>query len=236
MSRLYHYTSVNGLRGIVDSGNIWATHLGFLNDLSEGRVALRDDDHARRLRLEELDRRSPVFIASFCRHEERHQMKNGLLSQWRGYAGVGGGYCVVLDEAALDMLVEDEKQACPDLTIIKKDVVYVGEDEPIPEPGGAAHLLDVLAFVKSQSFAEEHETRIMMAAPPKGPRRVRFREAGDLLVPFVNIFGGPRPLPITEIIVGPGPLQRRCAAGVVQFVRARGLDVEVRLSDIPLAR
>lgn len=39
MSRLYHYTSVSGLRGIIDSGNIRATHLGFLNDLSEGRAA-----------------------------------------------------------------------------------------------------------------------------------------------------------------------------------------------------
>ncbi len=236
MSRLYHYTSVNGLRGIVDSGNIWATHLGFLNDLSEGRVALRDDEQARRARLEELDRRSPVFIASFCRHEERHQMKNGLLSQWRGYAGVGGGYCVVLDEAALDLMVEEEKQASPDITILKKDVVYVGEEEPIPEPRDRVHLLDVLAFLKSQSFAEEHETRIMLSSPPQKPRKIQFRESGDLLIPYVEIFGNPRRLPITEIIVGPGPLQRRCAAGVVQFIRAHGLEVEVRLSDIPLAR
>ena len=43
MSRLYHYTSVNGLRGIIDSGNIWATHLGFLNDLSEGRAAAANE-------------------------------------------------------------------------------------------------------------------------------------------------------------------------------------------------
>ena len=43
-------------------------------------------------------------------------------------------------------------------------------------------------------------------------------------------------LPVAEVIVGPGPLQRRCAAGVVQFLRAHGLDVSVRLSEIPLAR
>ena len=40
---------LKNLRGIVDSGNIWATHLGFLNDLSEGRVALRDDERSRRV-------------------------------------------------------------------------------------------------------------------------------------------------------------------------------------------
>ena len=36
-----------------------------------------------------------------------------------------------------------------------------------------------------------------------------------MLIPYVEIFSGRRQLPITEIIVGPGPLQRRCAAGVV---------------------
>ena len=125
MSRLYHYTSVNGLRGILDSGNIWATHLGFLNDLSEGKAAREDE--AYRARLEEIDKRSPLFIASFCRHQESHQQKHGLLSQWRGYAGEGGGYCVVFDEDALDGLVEAERRISPGLTIVKKDIIYTGE-------------------------------------------------------------------------------------------------------------
>jgi hypothetical protein len=120
MSRLYHYTSVNGLRGIVDSGNIWATHLGFLNDLWEGRAAASDD--AFRARLEETDRRSPLFIASFCRHQEPHQLKNGMLSQWRGYAGEGGGYCVVFDEEALDGLLAAERRISSGLTILKKGI------------------------------------------------------------------------------------------------------------------
>jgi hypothetical protein len=210
MSRLYHYTSVNGLRGIIDSGNVWATHLGFLNDLSEGKAALADE--AYRARLEETDKRSPLFIASFCRHQEPHQQRNGLLSQWRGYAGEGGGYCVVFDEDALDGLVEAERRISPGLT------------------------LDLAAFVKSEVFREENETRITLAVPPHGPRKVRFRDAAEMLIPFVEIFSGRRQLPLTEVIVGPGPLQRRCAAGVVQFLRAHDLDVGVRLSEIPLAR
>ena len=231
MSRLYHYTSVSGLRGILDSGNIRATHLGFLNDLSEGRAALADEDW--RARLEEADRQSPLFVASFCRHQEPHQMKNGLLSQWRGYAGEGGGYCVVFDEAALDDLVEAERRISPGLTILKKDIRYVAEGEPHPAD---ADFLDLAAFVKSEVFREENEARIALAVPSRGPRPVRFREAAEMLIPFVETFSGSRELPITEVIVGPGPLQRRCAAGTVQFLRARGLDVAVRLSDIPLAR
>lgn len=231
MSRLYHYTSVSGLRGIVDSGNIWATHLGFLNDLSEGAAALRDE--AYRARLAEADRRAPLFIASFCRHQESHQQKNGLLSQWRGYAGEGGGYCVVLDEDQLDSLVDAERRISPGLTIVKKDILYAGDEGGVSDR--RLDFLDLAAFVKSEVFREENETRITLAVPPFGPRAVRFREASEMLIPYVEIFSGRRQLPITEVIVGPGPLQRRCAAGVVQFLRARGLEVGVRLSGIPLA-
>lgn len=231
MSRLYHYTSVSGLRGIVDSGNIRATHLGFLNDLSEGRAALADDGW--RARLAQADRRAPLFIASFCRHREPHQLKNGLLSQWRGYAGEGGGYCVVFDEDALDDLVAAECRISPDLTIVKKDIHYRAKDEYPPQD---LDFLDLAAFVKSEVFREENETRIALAVPPHAGRSIRFREAADMLIPYVEIFSGPRRLPVTEVIVGPGSLQRRCAAGTVQFLRAHGLDVSVRLSEIPLAR
>ena len=233
MSRLYHYTSVSGLRGIVDSGNIRATHLGFLNDLSEGRAVIEDEGW--RQRLAETDRHSPLFVASFCRHQEPHQMKNGLLSQWRGYAGEGGGYCVVFDEEALETLVEAERRISPGLTILKKDICYAGEAvERAPE--GKMAFLDRAAFVKSEVFREENETRITLAVPSGGPRAVCFREAAEMLIPYVEIFSGRRQLPITEVIVGPGPLQRRCAAGTVQFLRAHEFDVSVRLSEIPLAR
>ena len=235
MSRLYHYTSVGGLRGIVDSGNLRATHLGFLNDLSEGRAASADE-HWRR-RLDETDRHSPLFIASFCRHQEPHQMKNGLLSQWRGYAGEGGGYCVVFDEEALDNLVEAERRISPGLTILKKDIRYAGDGGgEAAAPASHMDFLDLAAFVKSEVFREENETRITLAVPPGGARPIRFREAAEMLIPYVEIFSGRRQLPIAEVIVGPGPLQRRCAAGVVQFLRAHSLDVRVRLSEIPLAR
>ena len=222
MSRLYHYTSVSGLRGIIDSGNLWVTHLGFLNDLSERRAALADE--AWRARLEEADKRAPLFIASFCRHQEPHQMKNGLLSQWRGYAGEGGGYCVVFDEEALDGLVEAERRISPGLTILKKDKRYAGGGEA-DTPGSHMEFLDLAAFVKSEVFREENETRITLAVPPHGTRVVRFREASEMLIPYVEIFSGRRQLPLTEIIVGLGPLQRRCAAGVVQFLRAHELEV-----------
>ncbi|MEU6190491.1 hypothetical protein [Nocardia sp. NPDC047038] len=33
--QLYHYTDINGLKGILDSGEIWLTHMAYLNDSQE---------------------------------------------------------------------------------------------------------------------------------------------------------------------------------------------------------
>src|SRR6266540_1307643 len=34
-AEVFHYTTVDGLRGIVESGKLWATEVGYLNDASE---------------------------------------------------------------------------------------------------------------------------------------------------------------------------------------------------------
>ncbi len=33
--KIYHYTDLNGLKGITESGSLWATHFSFLNDSNE---------------------------------------------------------------------------------------------------------------------------------------------------------------------------------------------------------
>ncbi|EJG2383281.1 hypothetical protein HMPREF1144_0490 [Klebsiella sp. OBRC7] len=33
--KIYHYTDLNGLKGIIESGSLWATHFSFLNDSNE---------------------------------------------------------------------------------------------------------------------------------------------------------------------------------------------------------
>jgi hypothetical protein len=47
-ARVYHYTSTDGLLGILDSGHLWATDLRYLNDTSElhfGRSLTRFSGH-----------------------------------------------------------------------------------------------------------------------------------------------------------------------------------------------
>ncbi|MCX2944386.1 hypothetical protein ORG37_14910 [Rahnella perminowiae] len=33
--KIFHYTDLNGLKGIIESGSLWATHFSFLNDSNE---------------------------------------------------------------------------------------------------------------------------------------------------------------------------------------------------------
>jgi hypothetical protein len=97
---LYHYTDVGGLKGIVETHSIWATHARCLNDPTEVQHTQRLltdaiasvkatsklgdrllKECARYLGPEMVD----YYVASFSE-------KGDLLSQWRGYADEGRGY------------------------------------------------------------------------------------------------------------------------------------------------
>jgi hypothetical protein len=103
--QLYHYTNVEGLKGILDSGQIWATQTGYLNDSKEfsyGRElaldVLREMTHPGAVERVWLNRVTQAivrgipgaepYVACFCEQGD-------LLSQWRGY-GRGYGYSVGL--------------------------------------------------------------------------------------------------------------------------------------------
>jgi hypothetical protein len=120
-SILYHYTTAEGLLGIVQSGKLRATDRAFLNDrsvslhgeivIAEHKDDLRktiDEDYSgsdeakemldRYLNQLDADRRNlPRWtwnVASLCERPD-------LLMQWIGY-GQKGGYCVGLDRKGLE--------------------------------------------------------------------------------------------------------------------------------------
>lgn len=108
---LYHYTSADGMAGILNSQSLWMTDIRYMNDLSElqyatalliqrleRRMSVTGVTARRRAflrscteRLDSLLAFGPaVFSASFCED-------GNLLSQWRAYRGRGGGYAVGFD-------------------------------------------------------------------------------------------------------------------------------------------
>lgn len=115
---LMHYTTAEGLKGIVTSKILWATHAGFLND-SDNRLRMILQLELERHVSESLDQCLEQFLAAFRLAQEQTQdhyvtsfctacdewvSQNGLLSQWRGY-GQDGGYAIVFDTKGLDSLL-----------------------------------------------------------------------------------------------------------------------------------
>lgn len=129
---LYHYTSQQGLLGILRSRSIWASSVRFLNDYSEFYHALR---HAREIAWqyfhEQEDyleyfgfllqrsigniRPGNVFVSSFSE-------KPDLLSQWRGYCPEGNGFCLGFDRVLLE-------KYCQEKGIILAKCLYGGESQ-----------------------------------------------------------------------------------------------------------
>jgi hypothetical protein len=104
-TKLYHYTSAQGLEGIVSNANLWATDYRFLNDSREMKdgldfvyKALIDREEivlqelAKHLKehSENLAEIITPYIISFC-------SKHDLLSQWRAYGNQSEGYCIEFD-------------------------------------------------------------------------------------------------------------------------------------------
>jgi hypothetical protein len=110
---LYHYTTAEGLKGILESGSIWATNSNYLNDSTEllyGNRKTLEFLTTKRLEsdspllasfldsaLKALKEDVPMgetYLACFCRHGD-------LLSQWRGYGARGLGYSIRLRPLAM---------------------------------------------------------------------------------------------------------------------------------------
>ena len=89
-SIIYHYTSSEGLRGIVESNEIWLTNTKFVNDTTECEALWKIDglmDRVKNQYLKEMlprkDEGDNTYIVSFSKD-------GNSLEQWRAY----GNYCI----------------------------------------------------------------------------------------------------------------------------------------------
>lgn len=114
---LFHYTTAEGLRGVLSSGCLWATDVRYLNDTVEfeyGRrlaieklLGIRErvafsSAHVREVSeaIQALERVKPrVFAASLA-------VGGDLLSLWRGYCRPRDAYAIGFDRRALQRVVQ----------------------------------------------------------------------------------------------------------------------------------
>ena len=107
---LHHYTTAEGVIGILRSEELWATNVLYLNDSEEIEDGIRHFDLLRKdvwNRSTQIGRwvlaavlavlRDPpirTFVTCFCEDGD-------LLGQWRGYAPFGGGYSIAIPSRTL---------------------------------------------------------------------------------------------------------------------------------------
>jgi hypothetical protein len=95
---VYHYTGANGLKGILDSGQFWATDMQYLNDTAE--LTLLQIEATKELRAysarcpryaEIVDSAIPMLpLESGSHYSISFSGDPDSLSQWRGYGGSQG--------------------------------------------------------------------------------------------------------------------------------------------------
>jgi len=150
------------------------------------------------------------FIASFCTHsgDQQYERENGLLSQWRGYAA-NGGYCIVLDTAALAGLLGEEFDRFYWIHLNLDEVLYAFDGTSVadlfpvlldrfdlvfsrmleqgdmgpPVEDGFAPFVTAATLLKHQGFKEEREVRIV-AMP--GSAALRDRVKAEYPAEFTN--------------------------------------------------
>lgn len=191
-----------------------------------------------------------ICVASFS-------MSADSLSQWRAYGpiavgfelgGLGFGYNNTVRPGPV---IYDPKHQAQMLRLLGHLNASAWERE---RPGekrrlrtlyfdNVDRLLDVVSFFKNAGFADEREVRMVHTENAEvfakfgvTPSPERFRVSGGLIVPYVTTKDlakdPPERLPITEIVIGPGPNAERQLNGVRRALRSFGYDAPVRISGI----
>jgi hypothetical protein len=101
----------------------------------------------------------------------------------------------------------------------------------------SADCMRIAAFLKNSAFKEEDEWRLALPVlmNPTGPLNnpPRFRFGRTSLIPYIEFpFRDKTPLPIVDVILGPGSDENSLFAAK-RLLKLQGLDVKPRLSKVP---
>jgi hypothetical protein len=226
---VYHYTSQEGLLGILKRKVLWLSSIRHLNDSAELKFAAkflretlkrkdgdstnqwRDACHAFSNHVRSLEKMS-CYVGSFSE-------KGDLLSQWRAYTGEGVGFSIGFDFAGLDILSRGRKilfQKCA-YGESERDEIAVALMNSLRlhlrnnSAKDAAKLTfrefqSVAPRLKHPSFEEEVEWRLVTNVP-EPDKDLFFRPGRSMLIPYreFDLKDARGETPISEIIIGPTP-------------------------------
>jgi len=245
----YHYTSIQGIEGIIRDGSIRATHFSFLNDTQEfihifnsltdhvtQRYEAVDEALLHEISLSYVNTISidDFFVASFS------SLSQDNLSQWRGY----GSFALGFSESRLQRLCEAQgfrftkceytsyaylETLCDKAELSLEGLPGFAEADP------AAKALNVLQWLirtvdlnplryKHPGFSEEQEVRVVPQFKQQYKAdKISHYTRGDYLIPFVSLMLDEGTLGLCDqIVIGPGVNSAQAKRGIESFARSMG--------------
>jgi hypothetical protein len=262
VASLGHYTDLAGLVGILESGQLWASNVAYLNDreellhgikcakraldqilkdrkLVEWRDAIRDAVND----IEE-GRLPNTYAVCFCE-------KSDLLSQWRGYGGGEQGVCLVFDRPRLEALRKGRRSFLAPVQYglvsgkthlragLRKRLLSIAAEGLTAMDEGEKRetvfeiLSELIPRFKHKGFQAELEWRLVVQHATL--RDACFRPKRNVVVPYIELGDG-SPLPVKYVRVGPGHDTKLTERSVRQFLEAREYDVMVTVSRVPFRK
>jgi len=219
---MYHYTTQDGLLGILTEGSLWATKIHYMNDASElvlpfqiASSILKDlvkQEDAETKREEILDILDDInlsgevniCVVSFCTYGD-------LLSQWRGYGFPSSAYSIGFDTRRILENIESQPFQLLHCRYYDKEEYHKKINEFIVEflkiskeerRGFIGSFIEMAATMKLNCFEEEDEWRIVSSEPISSSENgYNFRIRKSVIIPY---FALPVDLSsIVEIVIGP---------------------------------
>lgn len=245
---IWHYTTASGVKGILESGVIYATDALYLNDSRELLEALEvqrrlladegamdggEKELTVRLlhawfvapHLSDLEPMEGSSVTSFCEQGD-------LLSQWRGYGGAQG-YAVGVSRSGLEASSMDRGDALvkviygePDKSLeerLSQTTVLVGGERTFAKADSEA-----VARLKNAAFREEHEWRLVAEQRNREPL---FRDGSRGLIPYIEL---PLDLAlIQKVVVGPALSHSTAVRSIERLTAKLDANIEVLPSAVP---
>jgi hypothetical protein len=257
---LYHYTSQEGLLGIVAKSELWATKVQYMNDATEFGIALKIADeclserlgqtnvseHQRRLKKFQkqtaLITNLNIFVSCFCE-------KGDLLSQWRAYTGMSHGYSLGIKTASLKKLCKPHEFALGECIyekarqkkiieeMIALSLMLPSDEECVGH--FSFSLVAVGAFFKDALFSEEQEWRLVSSATSIMNKNVGFRTGKSMINPFYKFqLGIASESAIDHVYIGPCPHSELSKRSVKMLLRNSNIscaneNLGIRNSQVP---
>lgn len=224
---IYHYTTQEGLLGILNEGALWATKMHYLNDASEliepFRIGIEELDQLSLLQKEDDDREIISNLKDSIRHSRRENYcvvsfctYGDLLSQWRAYGSFGSAYSIGFNFKLLQQHIraypfelrrceyyEQEEYQAKIKEFIGSVVSKALSEKS--EPADFIHnFISMAATMKLMYFKDEAEWRIISTGPlNSSDPKYKFRASESIIIPYYSL---PIELSaINEIMVGPCP-------------------------------